>query len=281
MITWARFPFLRLTPALLAGIVVALALPETTPDLAPFALAVALLAAGLGFYLSRRRAAPTAAAGLAPALLLSVALLGAVRTQQVTESRRPDHLIHFAETIEAYRAVVDDYTVVRPATYATTLRVSEVRRAGRWQSAVGGIRISLPRVVGIAAPSYGQVYIIRGHPDRSKAPLNPGEFDYRRYLDYRQVYHQQYVHPDQYRIVGLAPPNVLVALSMRCARQLDAVFGTTSGRSASTPLPRPWCWALRMRWMPTPKAPTPPPALRTSWQCRACRWAWCSWRFRG
>ena len=224
MITWARFPFLRLTPALLAGVVAALALPDATPDLAPLALAAALLTTALGLYLARRRAAPTAAAALAPALLLSVALLGAVRTQHATEARRPDHLGHFAETIEAYRAVVDDYTVVRPATYATTLRVSEVRRAGRWQPAVGGIRISLPRVAGIAAPSYGQVYVVRGHPDRSKAPLNPGEFDYRRYLDYRQVYHQQYIHPDQYRIVGLAPPNLLVAISMRCARQLDAVF---------------------------------------------------------
>ena len=224
MITWANFPFLRLTPALLAGIVAALAWGENWPDLWPLALAVAAATAVLGFWLSRRRAVPAAAAGIAPALLLTVALLGAARTQAVTESRQLAHIGHFAERIEAYRAVVDDYTVVRPATYATTLRVSEVRLAGHWRTAVGGIRISLPRVAGIAAPSYGQVYVVRGRPDRSKAPLNPGEFDYRRYLDYRQVYHQQYIHPDQYRVVGLAPPNILVALSMRCARQLDGVF---------------------------------------------------------
>ncbi len=63
-----------------------------------------------------------------------------------------------------------------------------------------------------------------GHPGPSKAPLNPGEFDYRPYLEYHQVYHQQFVHPDQYRVVGMRPPNYLVAVSMRAAAQLDGVF---------------------------------------------------------
>ena len=75
MITWANFPFLRLTPALLAGIVAALAWGENWPDLWPLALVVAAATAVLGFWLSRRRAVPAATAGIAPALLLTVALL--------------------------------------------------------------------------------------------------------------------------------------------------------------------------------------------------------------
>ncbi|MDQ2794590.1 MAG: ComEC family competence protein, partial [Bacteroidota bacterium] len=106
----------------------------------------------------------------------------------------------------------------------TTLRVRAVRVAGRWRRATGGVRVSLPRVAGIAQPQYGEVWLIAGHPDPSKAPLNPGEFDYARYLEYRQVYHQQYVHLDQYRVLGLAPPNPLVAISLRAATQLDGVF---------------------------------------------------------
>ncbi|HEX8658094.1 MAG TPA: ComEC/Rec2 family competence protein, partial [Hymenobacter sp.] len=37
-------------------------------------------------------------------------------------------------------------------------------------------------------------------------------------------YHQQYVHPDQYRVLRLDPPNPLIALSLRAAAQLDGVF---------------------------------------------------------
>jgi len=223
VITWAAFPFVRYTLALIAGIVACLCLGDSWPELWPAAAGLAGLAAGLIFWATRQRTpAPTDAAGTLA--LLAVAVLGAALTQRATESRRTDHLFRFAGRVECYQAVVDDYAVVRAATFATTLRVQAVRVAGRWRRATGGVRVSLPRAVGVAPPGYGEVWLIRGHPDPSKPPLNPGEFDYRRYLAYRQVYHQQYVHPEQYRVLGLRPPSVLVALSMRAAGRLDGVF---------------------------------------------------------
>jgi competence protein ComEC len=223
VITWASFPFVRYTPALILGIVLYLYLGAGWPELWPYAAVLVLLAAVLTFRAVRRPApALTDAAGILA--LLALVVLGATLTQRATDARRADHLYRFAGKIECYQAVVDDYTVSRPATFATTLKVQAVRVGGRWQGATGGVRISLPRDFGVAAPRYGEVWLIRGHPDPSKAPLNPGEFDYRRYLEYRQVYHQQYVHPDQYRVLRLEPPSVLVAVSMRTARVLDGVF---------------------------------------------------------
>ena len=223
VITWATFPFVRYTPALIAGIVAYLYLGDQWPELWPYAAGAAAVA-GLAIAWGVRQptpAAPDAAGALA---LLAIAGLGAALTQRATESRRAEHLFRFADQVACYQAVVDDYTVVRAATFATTLRVQAVRVAGRWRQATGGVRVSLPRVAGVAQPRYGEVWLIRGRPDPSKPPLNPGEFDYRRYLEYRQVYHQQYIHPDQYRVLRLAPPNVLVAISMQAATRLDGVF---------------------------------------------------------
>jgi competence protein ComEC len=223
MITWASFPFVRYTPALILGIVAYLYLGEAWPELWPWAVGLALAAVGaVAWSMRQRRPAGRDAAGIAA--LLAVVLFGAALTQRATESRRADHLFRFTDKIDCYRAVVDEATVVRAATFATTLRVQAVRVHGRWQRATGGVRVSLPRVVGIAQPHYGEVWLIRGHPDPSKPPLNPGEFDYRQYLAYRQVYHQQYIHPDQYAVVDTVPPNVLVALSMQLAEKLDGVF---------------------------------------------------------
>ena len=223
MITWASFPFVRYTPALILGIVGYLYLGAAWPELWPTAVALALLSMGLTCW-AVRRPYPAAidVAGLLS--LLTIVALGATLTQRATESRRADHLLRFGDKVEAYQAVVDEAPVVRAATYATTLRVRAVRVAGRWRQATGGVRVSLPRVAGIAQPRYGEIWLIAGHPDPSKPPLNPGEFDYARYLEYRQVYHQQYVHPDQYKVQGLAPPNPLVAMSLRAATQLDGVF---------------------------------------------------------
>ncbi|UOQ96243.1 ComEC family competence protein [Hymenobacter sp. 5317J-9] len=223
MITWATFPFVRYTPALIGGIVAYLYLGEAWPELWPVAVGMAAATMLLiAWAIRQRRPAVTDAAGVVA--LLAVFLFGAALTQRATESRRADHLFRFDTRIDCYQAVVDEATVVRAATFATTLRVQAVRVDGRWRRATGGVRVSLPRVAGIAQPRYGEVWLIRGHPDPSKPPLNPGEFDYRQYLAYRQVYHQQYIHPDQYRVLRVAPPNVLVYWSMTCAEKLDGVF---------------------------------------------------------
>ncbi|WP_082016998.1 ComEC/Rec2 family competence protein [Hymenobacter sp. DG25B] len=223
MITRAPYAFVRLTLALAAGIITYLYLGTWLPPLLAPWLSLVLLFGALQWWAARQpgRGATDAAGVLA---ILVVYVAGATLTQEATQSRRANHLYRFGAKIEFYRAIVDDYTVVRPATYATTVRVSAVRIKGKWQAAVGGIRVSIPRDSGVVTPQYGDVWLVRGAPAPSKPPLNPGEFDYRRYLEYHQVYHQQFIHPDQYRTLAHTPPNVLKAMSMRAARVLDGVF---------------------------------------------------------
>lgn len=222
-VKWGSYPFVRLTLALMAGILTYLHWGEALPPLAGWLTGLVVLFGMAQLWASRQRGpAATDAAGLLAVVAVYVA--GAALAQQATESRSASHLYRFGSKIEFYRAVVDDYTVVRPATYATTVRVSAVRAGGKWQPAVGGIRVSVPRDSGVAVPRYGDVWLVRGAPAPSKAPLNPGEFDYRRYLEYHQVYHQQFIHPDQYRKLATAPPSYVRAVAMRTARVLDGVF---------------------------------------------------------
>ncbi|GAA3955535.1 ComEC/Rec2 family competence protein [Hymenobacter algoricola] len=223
MIHWAPVAFVRLFLALAAGILSYLYFGSSLPDLRW------TLAASIGVFVGLQRWAsrqptpgPTDGVGLLA--LLCLYLAGLTLTQQATESRQPTHLSQLRGPVEFYRAVVDDYTVTRPSTFATTVRVSAVRIAGQWQPALGGIRVSVPRDPGVAMPQYGDVWLVRGEPAPSKGPLNPGEFDYRRYLQYHQVYHQQFIHADQYRRISFRPPSYLKALSMRAARVLEGVF---------------------------------------------------------
>ncbi|MCC2548686.1 ComEC family competence protein [Hymenobacter sp. BT175] len=222
LIPWASYPFVRLVLALMAGIMAHLYL-SPLPELLPALLGLVLLYGGVQLWASRRPGpGATDAAGLLA--LLTVFGAGLALTQHATESRLPNHLGRFGQEVEFYQAVVNDYTVSRPATYATTVRVSAVRVRGRWMEAIGGIRVSIPRDPALAPPRYGDVWLVRGAPAPAKAPLNPGEFDYRRYLSYHQIYHQQFIHPDQYRRIGFRPPSLAVAVSMRAARQLEGVF---------------------------------------------------------
>ena len=227
MVHWSTAPFIRLALAFLAGIAAYLYLGQGWGgSAAPWAAGLVTLF-GLSWGWSRRRPSP-AATDLAGLLaLLAVAALGFARTQGATESRRPDHLGRLAPGIEFYRATVDEAPVVRASTFATTLRVQAVRVGGRWQAATGGIRVSLPRhetAAAVPAPRYGDVWLVQGRPELSKGPANLGEFDYRRYLQYHQVYHAQFVHPEQYKVLAHNPLSLVVDLSQRAARVLDGVF---------------------------------------------------------
>ena len=65
---------------------------------------------------------------------------------------------------------------------------------------------------------------MQGNPELSKGPANLGEFDYRRYLQTHQVYHSQFVHQGQYKVLGYAPLSLPVAISQRAAAVLDGVL---------------------------------------------------------
>jgi competence protein ComEC len=227
MLNWSSVPLLRVALAFIAGIAAYLYLGQNWAGSAVPWAAGLVIAYLLLWLVSQRQAAPAATdvAGLLG--LLAVAVLGFARVQGYTESRRADHLGRFAPRIEYYRAVVDEAPVVRVNTFATTVRVQAVRVGGRWQAATGGIRISLPRHetnADVFAPRYGEVWLVKGTPELSKGPANPGEFDYRRYLQYHQVYHSQFVHQGQYKVLGHEPLSALIALSQRAAGVLDGVF---------------------------------------------------------
>lgn len=57
-----------------------------------------------------------------------------------------------------------------------------------------------------------------------KSPLNPGEFDYKQYLSYRNIYHQQYLRPFQRQILSLDPPNRVTQLATTVNRWAVSVF---------------------------------------------------------
>ncbi|GAA4494115.1 hypothetical protein GCM10023172_03730 [Hymenobacter ginsengisoli] len=220
-------PFLRVALAFIGGIAGYLYLGQAwAGSAAPWAAGL-VLAYLLGWLWSRRQASPAATDAVGLVGLLAVAALGFARSQAVTESRWPDHIGPLAPRIEFYRATVDESPVVRANTFATTVRVQAVRVAGRWQQASGGIRISLPRhetADSVPAPRYGEVWLVQGRPELSKGPANLGEFDYRRYLETHQVYHSQFVHQGQYKVLGYAPLSWPVAISQRTAAVLDGVL---------------------------------------------------------
>ncbi|WP_181151419.1 ComEC/Rec2 family competence protein [Sphingobacterium gobiense] len=62
--------------------------------------------------------------------------------------------------------------------------------------------------------SYGDELLFRNNVVEARAPYNPKQFDYKRYLAHKNIYHQAYIQPADMRLIGSQKGNSLVAKAL-------------------------------------------------------------------
>ncbi|ADB37965.1 ComEC/Rec2 family competence protein [Spirosoma linguale] len=227
-------PFVRYAAALITGIVLYVYLPDWT------VIPLVALLAGLGLLLwgirrtSGKLVKPIQTASGLGGLLLLLAL-GWCISYQRTARNQSDNLIHLTDTLRAYEGVI----MAQPEERARTFRVELAIRRGKrtspvgdqWQPLSGRVIVYLDKA-GQPMPNYGEVWLVAGSPRPIDPPLNPGEFDYKQYLSYRNIYHQQYLRPYERTILSIDPPSRITDLATRVNRWADSVFTHQVGNRA-------------------------------------------------
>jgi competence protein ComEC len=228
----------------MTGIVLSVFLPDwQAVPITAGAVGISLLIWGYIRYV-RQPVKPVQAAQGIGALLLLLAL-GWVITYQRTARNHPDNLIHAHDTLQAYEGVVTTQPEERAKTYRVELEIRRGRymhndskstlhknsARQKWQPVSGRVIVYLDKTAG-AMPRYGEVWLVSGSPRPIDPPLNPGEFNYKRYLSYRNIYHQQYLRPFQRWVLGYDPPSRITLAATVVNRWADSVFTQQVGSRA-------------------------------------------------
>lgn len=220
MKSWTRFPFVRYAVALSAGIT-AFILTETAPRWLWGAWA-ASGAITLFFVLRPVRTGQHRANLFRGVPALAFVLIGGwLLSSGWSELDGSTHFQQIAK-IEAYEARLVSQPESRPAYFRAFAEVRRVRTAETWQNVTGRVLLSIEKP--LPRPRYGDVLLIRGAPQSTKGPLNPGEFDYRRYLRFQQVFHRDFVKPTRLRTIKNDPPWRIVELACWANRHADSVL---------------------------------------------------------
>lgn len=220
---WSARPFLRIALALMAGIVL-------------FELDIPLPGVGYAFvagcigYLFVWRFFQSATSGPTRQLTGSLATLlvvlhGYLLTGLHTESGREDHLLHIGEEVAGYQAVVVSEADRRDGAFKAVLSIEQVRTAQGWQPATGKVMAWL-KTEGQQGerPLYGTRLLLNGAPREVSPPINPGEFDYQRFLRRKNIWHQHFAEPGMWQAIGYDPPWAVLALSFRLRRAGEELF---------------------------------------------------------
>ena len=217
---WIPYAFVRMVVFLCGGILLAIHLPDAIDALVTQALLVSLIVIYFVLALTYRRWK------LNPGLfgLLAIFVAGFSITLQHTASRSDAHFLHLKTPVTCYTAVVTKPAEEKNRSWKLEVAVRQVNTAGQWMPRQGNVLLYLSKQDFKKPFVYGDVLLLKGSPQSIPAPANPGEFDYRQYLAYRQMYHQQFAHAGDVRPIAYDPPGLLMRHAIVARLWADGVI---------------------------------------------------------
>ncbi len=195
---WIPYPMVRISAFFVAGILLAIYLP----DFLSFRIAVILCVVfSTFFFLSAFFLERKTGLWLGLVAMLSVFLFGYSRLYLANESNNNDHLLKLTSKVYAYEGIVRSVPEEKIKSWKVELELTAVK-AERWQSVTGLVLLYIAKDSLQPDWKYGDLLLVQGTPVEIKPPANPGEFDFKRFLSFKNISHQQFVRPTEIKFVG-------------------------------------------------------------------------------
>jgi competence protein ComEC len=214
MFAWAPFPFVRLVLFFCAGILGGIYLPDVLAiDLAKILFAVL----GVFFILVAYGRSKGVLKSINPGIigLVCVMLAGYVQVYHATDYRNPDHFLHDTDTIRYYKVVVTGQAQEKKNSWKVEAHVLAVQHGKMWSERSGNVLLYFSKNDFAIPFQYGDALLLKGSPRELPEPANPGEFDYKKFLTYKKIYHQHFLRGDDVIQIGHRSPSMLIDYSIR------------------------------------------------------------------
>ena len=168
--------------------------------------------------------------GLGICAFLICFFCGALVCKLNTEILDSVHFSNFNDSSKAYLAVVDDELIEKPKSLSTQLQVKAVFQNGKWVAAKGKV-LAYFSVNNVSSTlKYGDWLVVKGAPFATEPPKNPGQFDYSRFLTFKNMYHQQYIKEDQIAWLKNEPQSKIWELAFRARHALSIQLQSAMGK---------------------------------------------------
>jgi len=203
MLKWMPYAMVRIAAFFIAGVLLAIYSPAAIPIHIVIGLFVFLIFLfAVGYFFLRKSAFRSIAVGVFG--LCAVFVAGYVNLLYHTETRNPNHLIQINLPIEAYRARVKHLPEEKVKSWKVDVVVDAVKLPEGWIPAAGNVLIYISKKSDGLTLRYGDQIVIEGAPIALEPPGNPHEFDFKRFLSFRNIYHQQFVRSEQIKLIAPA-----------------------------------------------------------------------------
>ncbi len=159
-------------------------------------------------------------------LMLALFILGAYVTQQKRVAFQEEVASLESLQYESYLLRIKSLGQKRKASIRYEAELTAVNSGDDWQEKAVQLLISFPDSVEVL-PKAGDRLLVKGHPPkRPSVPLNPNEFDYRKYLQRKGVAWTVFLPENSYAIISAPGQTERLNWATLVSQKADSVFKT-------------------------------------------------------
>ena len=156
--------------------------------------------------------------------LFIIASFGYLLVHFRNESNLSYHVLQEKQYFDYYQARIISEIQEKPKTYQFVGVIEQIQVDGKWKKARNKINIFLQKDSSKPyKPRFGDIFITTNKLQLINTPLNAYQFNYRKFLSYKNIYHQQYIKRQEFGYVAhrLAWYEHIEALSIRIRQYCD------------------------------------------------------------
>lgn len=200
MFRWVPYAMVRIAAFFVAGILLGIYYPNfLSLNTAQWLVAVLVLGYLLIYwFIPKRKRSPV----IGVVGLMAVMVSGFVHLLTFSNWNRRDHLSTFDNNILSYVGSVSDYPEEKENSWKYEIKVTSVYDGDAWNQASGKVLVYVKKDSLIHQYFYGDRILIRGAPQLLLPPQNPHEFNFKRFLSFKNIYHQHFAKESNVQLIN-------------------------------------------------------------------------------
>lgn len=211
---WSEYPFVRILFAFLAGILSCLFTPLHLPPL--LLLLLVLLNIMIHFFSANKTVRLYKhAAIIGCCLQLTAFVFGNLLTANRIDENDPKQFVHSIATAAHFVVKITEPPIEKEKSYKLFVSAMAVCDSGRVTSTFGKSILYVSKDSSSAKLKYGDVLRVKNTFQQVAAPANPDQFDYKKYLWYREIYATAFLKNEEWNILPLQSVNPLFQFTFR------------------------------------------------------------------
>ncbi len=169
-----------------------------------------------------------------PGILITSFLFitGFALTHIHNEHKQSSHFSKLPSDKNLYMVNITEPIEIKTNSVKAIVQVKQSKQSNKWRNCNGSIIIYFQKDSASESLQYGDLLIINSLPNETKPPQNPSEFNYKRYLANKNIFHQSYLRHDKWIKLSSGNGNPVKAFATSLRKKLLHIFeeNNVSGR---------------------------------------------------